>query len=76
MAAVAMEMAKMLKKKEKKDKNSRLLAKQKLMKLDRNNIHIWWNEIGQQNRNLLDKLCRSCRGNKKGWIKFFFEFLS
>jgi hypothetical protein len=24
----------------------------------------------------LDKLCRSCRGNKKGWIKFFFEFLS
>jgi hypothetical protein len=24
---------------------SRLFAKQKLMKLDRNNIHIWWNEI-------------------------------
>jgi hypothetical protein len=39
MAAVAMEMAKMLKK-NKKDKNNRLLAKQKLMKLDRNNIHI------------------------------------
>jgi hypothetical protein len=41
MAAVAMETANMLKKNE-KDKNdhSRLLAKQKLMKLDRNNIHI------------------------------------
>jgi hypothetical protein len=41
MAAVAMEMAKMLKKNEKhKNDHSRLLAKQKLMKLDRNNIHI------------------------------------
>jgi hypothetical protein len=42
MAAVAMEMAKMFKKKIEKHKNdhSRLLAKQKLMKLDRNNIHI------------------------------------
>jgi hypothetical protein len=40
MSAVAMEMAKMLKKKNEKHKNdhSRLLAKQKLMKLDRNNI--------------------------------------
>ena len=41
MAAVAMEMAKMLKKNEKhKNDHSRLLANQKLMKLDRNNIHI------------------------------------
>jgi hypothetical protein len=42
MAAVAMETAKMLKKNKKKHKNdhSRLLAKQKLMKLDRNNIHV------------------------------------
>jgi hypothetical protein len=44
MAAVAMETAKMLKKKKKKKKkknaHSRLLAEQKLMKLDRNNIHI------------------------------------
>ena len=41
MAAVAMETAKMLKKKEKhKNYHSRLLAKQKLMKPDRNNIHI------------------------------------
>ena len=53
-----------------------LLAKQKLMKLDRNNIHIQWNEISKKNRNRLDKLCRSCHGNKKGerfkkiWIPF------
>jgi hypothetical protein len=41
MAAVAMEAAKMLKKIEKhKNNHSRLLAKQKLMKLDRNNIHM------------------------------------
>jgi hypothetical protein len=41
MAAVAMETAKMLKKlKKHKNDHSRLLAKQKLMKLDRNNIHI------------------------------------
>jgi hypothetical protein len=41
MAAVAMETAKMLKKFEKhKNDHSRLLAEQKLMKLDRNNIHI------------------------------------
>ena len=41
LAAVAMEMAKMLKKNEKhKNDHSRLLAKQKLMKLDRNNIHM------------------------------------
>jgi hypothetical protein len=41
MAAVAMETAKMLKTNEKhKNDHSRLLAEQKLMKLDRNNIHI------------------------------------
>jgi hypothetical protein len=41
MAAVAMETAKNAKKNEKHKKDhSRLLAKQKLMKLDRNNIHI------------------------------------
>ena len=41
MAAVAMETAKILKKNEKhKNDHSRLFAKQKLMKLDRNNIHI------------------------------------
>jgi hypothetical protein len=41
MAAVVMEKAKMLKKNEKhKNDHSRLLAKQKLMKLDRSNIHI------------------------------------
>jgi hypothetical protein len=41
MAAVAMEMAKMLKKIEKhKNDHSRLLPEQKLMKLHRNNIHI------------------------------------
>jgi hypothetical protein len=42
MAAIAMETAKMLKKNEKhkNDHSSWLLAKQKLMKLDRNNIHI------------------------------------
>ena len=37
MAAVAMEIAKMLK--NHKNDHSRLLAEQKLMKLDRNNIH-------------------------------------
>ena len=41
MAAVAMETTKMLKKNDKhKNDHSRLLAKQKLMKLDWNNIHI------------------------------------
>jgi hypothetical protein len=45
-----------------KNEHSRLLAKQKLMKLDRNNIHIQWNEISKKNRNRLDKLCRSCHG--------------
>jgi hypothetical protein len=41
MAAVAMETAKMLKNKKKhKNDHSRLLAEQKLMKLDVNNIHI------------------------------------
>jgi hypothetical protein len=40
MATVAMKMVKMLKKNEKHKKDhSRLLAKQKLMKFDRNNIH-------------------------------------
>jgi hypothetical protein len=39
MAAVAMETAKMLKKL-RKNYHSRLLAEQKLMKLDRNNINI------------------------------------
>jgi hypothetical protein len=40
-AVVAMETANMLKKiKKHKNKHSRLLAEQKLMKLDRNNIHI------------------------------------
>ena len=52
----------------KKNDYSRLLAKQKLMKLDRNNIHIWWNEISLKNRNRWDKLCCSCHGNKKGGI--------
>jgi hypothetical protein len=39
------------KKKNEKHKNyhSRLLAKQKLMKLVRNNIHIYWNKINQKN---------------------------
>ena len=40
MAAVAMETAKMLKNWKTQNDHSRLLAKQKLMKLDRNNIHI------------------------------------
>jgi hypothetical protein len=41
MAAIAMETVKMLKIIEKhKNDHSRLIAKQKLMKLDRNNIHI------------------------------------
>jgi hypothetical protein len=40
MAAVAMETAKMLKIEKHKNDHSRLLAKQKLMKLDRNSIHI------------------------------------
>ena len=41
MAAIAMEMAKMLKKNEKHKKDhSKLIAEQKLMKLDRSNIHI------------------------------------
>jgi hypothetical protein len=39
MAAIAMETAKMLKIEKHKNDHSRLLAKQKLMKLDRNNIH-------------------------------------
>jgi ribosomal protein S17 len=40
-AAVAMETAKMQKKlKKHKNDHSKLLAEQKLMKLDRNNIHI------------------------------------
>jgi hypothetical protein len=29
-----------------------------------------WNEISQKNQNRLDKLCRSCHGNKKGGMKF------
>ena len=40
MAAVAMETAKMLKIEKHKNDHSRLLAEQKLMKHDRNNIHI------------------------------------
>jgi hypothetical protein len=40
MAAIAMETAKMLKNEKHKNDHSRLLAEQKLMKLDRNNIHI------------------------------------
>ena len=67
MVAVAMETAKMQKIEKHKHDHSRLPAKQKLMKLDRNNIHIQWNKISQKNRNRLDKLCRSCHGNKKGW---------
>jgi hypothetical protein len=51
-----------------KNDHSGLLAEQKLMKLDRNNIHLYWNEIGQKNRNRLDKLCCSCHGNKKRGI--------
>ena len=63
-------------KKNEKHKNdhSRLLAKQKLTNLDRNNIHIQWNEISQKIRNRLDKFCRSCHGNKKGGFKFFLDF--
>jgi hypothetical protein len=40
MAAVAMEMAILLKIEKHKNDHSRLLAKQKLMTLDRNNSHI------------------------------------
>jgi hypothetical protein len=40
MAAVAMETAKKVKIEKHKNDHSRLLAEQKLMKLDRNNIHI------------------------------------
>jgi hypothetical protein len=40
MAAVAMETAKMLKKMKNTNDHSRLLAKQNLMKLDKNKIHI------------------------------------
>ena len=40
MAAVAMETAKMLKNEKHKNDHSRLFAKHKLMKLDRNNNHI------------------------------------
>jgi hypothetical protein len=40
MAAVAMETAKMLKKMKNTNYHSRLLAKQNLMKLDKNKIHI------------------------------------
>jgi hypothetical protein len=40
LAAVAMKTAKMLKNEKHKNDHSRLLAKQKLMKLNRNSIHI------------------------------------
>jgi hypothetical protein len=40
MAAIAMETAKMLNNEKHKNDHSRLLAKQKLMNLDRNNNHI------------------------------------
>jgi hypothetical protein len=40
MATVAMQMAKMLNILKHKNDHSKLLAKQKLVKLDRNNIHI------------------------------------
>jgi hypothetical protein len=40
LAAVAMKTAKMLKNEKHKNDHSGLLVKQKLMKLDRNNIHI------------------------------------
>ena len=74
LAAVAMKTAKMLKNEKHKNDHSRLLAKQKLMKLNRNSIHIQWNEISPKNRNRLDKLCRSCHGNKKerGDLKQFW----
>jgi hypothetical protein len=59
-----------------KNGHSKLLAEQKLMKLDRNNIHIQWYEISQKNHNWLHKLCRSWHGNKKGGNKKVFGFLS
>ena len=70
MASVAMETAKMLKKL-KTQNHSRLLAEQKLMKLDRNEME----RDKPKYRNRFDKLCRSCHGQKRGdlktnWIPF------
>jgi iron-sulfur cluster repair protein YtfE (RIC family) len=49
-----------------KNDHSRLLAKQKLMKLVRNNIHIYWNEINQKKSELVEKIQNGdrCHGNE------------
>jgi iron-sulfur cluster repair protein YtfE (RIC family) len=53
-----------------KNDHSRLLAKQKLMKLVRNNIHIYWNEINQKKSELVGQiLSQSPWKQKKGGFK-------
>ena len=55
---------------------SRLLAKQRLMKLDRNNIHIYWNKISQKKSESVGQTLpqlpwKQKRGDlKKNWIPF------
>jgi ABC-type ATPase involved in cell division len=46
------------------------------MKLDRNNIHIEWNEISQKYRNRWTNFAAVAMETKKGEFNFFSGFLS
>jgi hypothetical protein len=78
MAAVAMETAKMLKTEKHKNDHSRLLAKQKLMNLDRNNNHISWNKISQKISESVGQislfLCQVPKGSAV-WSEFKIVYL-
>ena len=73
MAAVPMEMAKMQKKWKTQNYHSRLLAEQKLMKLVRNNMHIWWNEISQKKYEIVWTTLRQLPWKQKRVITFFLD---
>ena len=67
-------------------KNTKKLKSTKMIIAGYSPNRNWWILIGKhpllverdkpKNRNRLDKLCRSCHGNKKGGISKFFGFLS
>ena len=65
--------AKILKKN--KNDDSRLLAEQKLMKLDRNNIHIQWNEISQKKSESVGQILPQLAWKQKRGDFFYFLFL-
>jgi hypothetical protein len=58
-----------------KNDHSWLLTEQKLMKLDKNKIHIWWNEISQQIGIFFTNFAAVAMEKKDG-IKNYFRFLS